>query len=175
MHVVLQQTPSGAQEIPATHPPAVAVQACPRLLLQAPAASQVPAHESVSAALMTGVQTPVDAAQAWQLPQVAVVQQTPSTQWPLAQVRSWPAVQIAPFALRFTHTLVVGSQYWLAAHGWVAPHPPEHCIPSAAHWFEVQGVPVTVVQAPMPSQVEAIFATPAAQLGPAHCFSDFGY
>jgi len=43
------------------------------------------------------------------------------------------------------------------------------------HWFDAQGTPVTVVHAPIPSQVDATLATPAVQLAAAHCFSDFGY
>jgi hypothetical protein len=58
----------------------------------------------------------------------------------------------------------------VAAQGCVALQPPEHWVGSAqsadAHW-----VPVTVVQAPAPSQVDAIFTVPAEQLAGAHCFS----
>ena len=174
MQLVLQQTPSGAHVVPAIHPPVVAVQLWPRLLLQAPEASQVPAHESASAALMTFAQLPVEAAQAWQVPQVAVMQHTPSTQWPLAHVASWPAEQMDPLVLSVRHALVVASQYWPVAQGEVVLQPPEHCMPSAAQRLEAQAVPVTVVHDPVPSQVDGTFAMPAEQVAGAHCLSALG-
>jgi hypothetical protein len=63
VQAVLQQTPSGAHVVPEMQPPDVAVQDWPRLLLQAPAVSQVPTQLSVSAALITAAQVPFAFAQ----------------------------------------------------------------------------------------------------------------
>jgi hypothetical protein len=79
VHAVLQQVPSGAHVVPPMQPPGVAVHIWPRLLLHIPVVSQVPAQLS-SDWLSTAVQTPVAAAHAWHTPQLAVPQQTPSTQ-----------------------------------------------------------------------------------------------
>jgi len=54
-----QQYPSGLQGDPATQPPVVVPQVWPRLLLQAPVASQVPAQRPLGSSL------PITAAQVW--------------------------------------------------------------------------------------------------------------
>jgi hypothetical protein len=58
VHAWSQHTPSAHVE-PARQPPAVAVQVCPRLLLHAPVASQVPAQRPFGSSLFTA------ATQAW--------------------------------------------------------------------------------------------------------------
>jgi len=56
-HGLSQQNPSAEQVVPDTQPPATALQVCPFLLLQAPVASQVPAHRWLgSSAFVTVMQ-----------------------------------------------------------------------------------------------------------------------
>jgi hypothetical protein len=107
-------------------------------------------------------------------PEQTASQQTPSTHMPLAQKASWPWTQASPLALSGRQILVVGSQYWPVPQGWAALQPPAQWVVSA-HRFDAQGIAVTVVQAPAPSQVDAILAMPAVQLAGVHCFSERGY
>jgi hypothetical protein len=72
--------------------------------------------------------------------------------------------------LRDRQIFCVGSQYCVAAQGWLGPQPPEHDVLSAQR-FDVQATPVTVVHAPEPLQVDATLAIPAEQFAGVHCFS----
>jgi hypothetical protein len=122
-------------------------------------------------ALLTAIHLPLFpvSAHASHCPAHRVSQQTPSTQAWL--VHSTFRTHASPLAFKVLHWFVPGSQYCVAAQGCVALHPPAHCIPSAAHRFEVQATPVTTVQAPLPLQVDATLATPPVQLAATHCFS----
>jgi hypothetical protein len=90
VHARSQQTPSGVHVVPSTHPPPVIWQFCPRLLLQAPDASQVPVQRPVGSSVL------VAGTQAWlaeherQVPaQSALVQQALEGM----QIESPPTVQ----------------------------------------------------------------------------------
>ena len=89
---VPQQWPS-TQLFEAQSP--AAVQACPLLFLQAPAASQVLVPLQVSSSeLATVTHVPPAPVQAWQVPQLGVPQQWPSTQ--LFEAQSPATVQACP-------------------------------------------------------------------------------
>jgi hypothetical protein len=103
--------------------------------------------------------------QTWQLPQLAVEQQTPSTQLPLAH--SVPTEQICPSRLRPHDPFVQNcpgaqsvSAVQTATQLWVAA-----LQANGAHVWVVTGL-----QAPAPSQVRARLAVVGvAQAGAAHC------
>jgi hypothetical protein len=80
-HALSQQTPSVQWPLRQS---SLRVQDCPCLILHAPAAVQVrvPAQLSGSSAPATPTQVPFAPVHAWQVPQAAVPQQRPSTQWP---------------------------------------------------------------------------------------------
>ena len=90
LQALLQQTASAQlppmQSVPAVH-------ACPIFFLQAPSASQVldPVQVSGSSAFVTATQVPPGPVHDWHVPQVATLQQWPSTQDPLLH---WLAVEI---------------------------------------------------------------------------------
>lgn len=85
VQAVLQQMPSGAQVVPVTQPLPV-MQVWPRLLLQAPVASQVPGQLSVSSALVTATHAPAAEhvrqvpAQSLAVQQFAIGMQVPAPQ-----------------------------------------------------------------------------------------------
>jgi hypothetical protein len=120
VHALLQQKPSTQKvlrQVPV--PESVAVHAWPLVDLQWPEPSHawvVPAHELPFEPEATGEHVPrwPDRLQAWQVPHVvAVLQQTPSTQFPLRQ--EVPAEQLCPR---------VDRQLPLPSHAWVEPaHP----------------------------------------------------
>jgi hypothetical protein len=93
VHAVSQQTLSAQN--PLTHWVAV-VQLCPAFSLHAPFASQVlvPLQTPGSSALVIATQVPPPPVQAWHVPQEALPQQCPSTQFPLVQ--SDATVQVSP-------------------------------------------------------------------------------
>jgi hypothetical protein len=90
----LQQLPSDVQVDPAMQPPAVAVHACPFLLLQAPDPSQVPAQRARGSSALVTATHACDEEHVLHAPQSAVVQHPPVAM----QVVVPPEVQACVFA-----------------------------------------------------------------------------
>jgi hypothetical protein len=105
--------------------------------------------------------------QTWQLPQLALEQQTPSTQLPLSH--SVPAAQSWPRRLRPQAPLA--SQNLLGAQSALLAHTATQALPVAA--LQAKGAQDCVdadLQVPLPSQVRARLSVtdPLGQEGPAH-------
>ncbi len=155
-----------------------APQLVPALVLrQAPAPLQVPSNPQGGAAVQrwcgsalprgTGPHVPAFPVrlQTWQLSQLAVEQQTPSTQLPLAH--SVPTEQICPSRLRPHDPLV---QNWPGAQSASAVQTETQLWVVALQAKGAQDCMVADLQLPAPSQVRARFAVVGvAQAGAAHC------
>jgi hypothetical protein len=119
-------------------------------------------------ALATLVQLPAWPAtlQAWQVPQLALVQQTPSTQLLLSH--SVPAAQAWPGRLR-PHAPSV--QNLPGAQSELLAQTVTQAVPAALQASGEQGCVAAGLQVPLPSQVRARVAVtvPVGQEGGAHC------
>jgi len=135
----LQQTPS--TQFPLAHC-AAPVHVCPLPSLQPPE----PSHALVPVQVPTGslstcpgamsLQVPgVVPLQVWQVPQLAELQQTPSTQFPLAQ--SPPAVQLCPSGCTQTEVAALHTPLWQSPPLWTRAG--SHGAPSAP--FSAQAPP----------------------------------
>jgi len=102
-----QQTPSGEQLVPLTHPPATDWQVWPFLALHLPVASQVPAQNPVSSWLLTTVQTL--SVHAWHVP-VQSLRLTHPTHWlvVVSHVEAAPVQYL--FAVQATHRPLAAAQ-----------------------------------------------------------------
>jgi hypothetical protein len=131
-------------------------------LRQAPAPSQKPSLPQVEAAVAVqslrglvpgaaGVHCPTvpTAAQVWQVPPQALLQQTPSTQKPLPQ--SPAATHAVPFVSWGTHT--PAEQKLPVVQSLFDPHDVAQDV--APHTYAPHDVAVPVRQVPAPSQVPA--------------------
>ena len=145
----------------------------PPATVQTSGASQALAGSAGRHTVPTGiVQTPV--VQAWQsfglsmplLRPHAVLQQMPSTQWPLVQALS--ALHVPPSGFFGWHTLA-GEQKLPAVHSESSPlQPPAHTVP--AHTAPPQETGVAVGQVNRaPSQFSRGVAVPLTQLAAEHC------
>jgi hypothetical protein len=142
-HAESQQYPSGAHIVPPTQPAATVWHGWPCLLLQAPVASHVPAHESVSSAFLTATQTlPVHV---WQTPV-----QSPAAQHPVAAMQALP------------------QRFWAAPQ-----HRPLAQLPLAHMLFPVQALPSAclAVQTPFVAQYPLV-QSPSAPHVPLHAVMD---
>ena len=154
--------------MPPTHPPATVWHVWPCLLLQVPAASQVPTHESGSSAFLTA--THALPLQVWQAPVQSAAAQHPVLGMHALPQRFWPAPQQRPLAqLAFWHMVAdvqavpsaclavqtpFAAQYPLVQ----SPSPPQvplHVVVDAQTSSPGHDATVAAWQAPLPSQARA--------------------
>jgi hypothetical protein len=159
------------QQRPLTHPgvahSSVPPQLPPAFLRHDPPAVQVrsPLHVPGSSTPDSFVQVPPAPVHASQVPQLARLQQRPSTQAALAH--SVGIRQASPEV--FTGKQRPPSQKLPAAQGRPAPQPPAQMAPSQVNGAQLTSAPGK--QAPAPLQTDRVVATPAVHLPAAHSWS----